>query len=87
MGDLLGAGLLEQVIFIKKLDNNNFQVDTKPINEGVDTGLKVIKQFVKKFDSGDIDMTSVYPRYSNEQLAEIPEVEAMMVVKGITLGS
>ncbi len=76
-----------QIVFIRKINNFTFDVTTKPLPKGTDNGAKIIKRFITEFDSDRIDISSVYQRLSNEQLAEVPEIKTMMDLKGIPLGS
>ena len=69
-------------VFISKEDNYRFKVDTFELKEGIDTGEKQISEFLERYEAGEVDLTSVYPRLENEQLAAIDEIARVLQMKG-----
>ena len=72
-------------IEVWKPDSYKFTVGTFPLPADADDGAAAIKAFQEKFDAGLVDLGSVYPRITNEDLAMYPEVATAMQMKGIGL--
>ena len=49
----------------------------------MDGGEAAIKRFLDDYEAGLHDLTAVYPRIDNEQLASVEEIGRMMTLKGI----
>ena len=43
----------------------------------------MIKAFLAEYAAGRIALDSVYPKVANEELARLPEIAAMLKLKGI----
>ena len=75
-----------QIVFISR-NGGKFTVTHKDLDPNVDAGESIIKRFSEQLDAGEVDITSVYPRISNERLAEVPEISRHMAMKGITINA
>jgi len=71
------------VMFVVR-DGMKFTVSTSELQDDVYCGEKVIRGFLEDFKAGLVDLTSVYPRIDNEELAGIDEIARMMALKGGT---
>lgn len=80
---LMSKDLAKQIVFISKPNKFTFKVTTAPLTSNIESGDVQIKDFVKKFDKGEIDLTSIYQSLPNEQLSVIPEITRMLHLKGI----
>jgi hypothetical protein len=74
------------LIAIRRDDSVTFIVSELALPADADTGGVTIRAFVEKSEAGEIDLGSVYPRLSNEELASIPEVAMALQLKGIARG-
>jgi hypothetical protein len=74
---------LNQVIFIKREGMTKYTVTTSPLTDSVDKGEAIVKDFVEKMESGETDITSVYNRLSNKQLASVPAISETLKLKGV----
>lgn len=73
-----------QIVFISR-SGGKYTVNHRDLAPGVDAGESIIKRFSEQLDAGEIDITSVYSRISNDLLAEVPEISRHMAMKGITI--
>jgi hypothetical protein len=73
------------LIGLRKPDLTRFEVATYPRPEAADDGGTVVRDFQRRFDKGEIDLGSVYPRPGREELAAIPEFANALALRGITL--
>jgi hypothetical protein len=73
------------LVGIRKPEKTRFIVAVYDLPEQVDDGADVILRFTDEFQAGRIDLGSVFPRLTNEELAAVPEVAAMMAMKGVKL--
>jgi hypothetical protein len=86
-------GLLPQVLNVLKAgkpmvmfvtrNGSKYTVSTVDLQNDVDGGDAAIKQFCDDYEAGLHDLTAVYPRIDNEELANIGEIGRMMALKGI----
>ena len=60
-----------------------FAVSSSPLADDADAGEERIKNFLAGYETGKLDPTSVYQRFSNDQLATLPKVAEMAKLKGI----
>ena len=81
LGALLKADT-RKVIFITR-DGGNFLVSTRDFPEDTDDGAAAIRAYLDNYEAGRIDLIGVYPRMSNEQLLEIPEIARSAALKGL----
>ena len=70
------------VVFVTR-QNAKYMVSTADVQKDVDGGESEIKKFLKAYNSGKLELSSVFPKIDNEQLAGIEEIARMMVLKGI----
>jgi len=75
------------VVFIKKADQLTFSVGSSEMDPKDHRGDRRIEDFQKKLEAGELDLTSVYPRMSNEALARVPGIGTMLTLKGIEVGA
>jgi hypothetical protein len=73
------------LIAVRKENVGTFRVSTCPLPEGVDDGADAILTFMEQFDTGAIDLASVYQQVLNEDLANIAEISCLLQLKGIKL--
>jgi hypothetical protein len=75
------------VLFIRKIDQMNFAVGSSEVDPGDFRCDGLIQDFQRKLEAGELDLTSVYPRLSNEALARVPGINAMLRLKGVPVGA
>ncbi|MBE7461849.1 MAG: hypothetical protein HS116_00010 [Planctomycetes bacterium] len=74
------------VAFIRR-DGSRYLVTTRQLHTTEDAGADVIKGFFEKHDAKQIELGSVYPRLSNDQLAAVSEIGRLLALKeGIRAG-
>ncbi len=78
----LKAGEPPILIAVRKVSRDRFSVVGKPTNGKVDDGAKGISEFVGRPDRREVDPASVYPTYSDEELADISEVQDRLELAG-----
>jgi hypothetical protein len=76
---------LRKVVFISRSQGDNYSVAAVPLQADVEDGAEVIEAFLEDRRKGAIQLDSVFPKVTNEQLAAIPEIERMLKLKGIKL--
>lgn len=82
----LGAALSAsgpQVVFVARIQGDRHRVSTTPLADDVDAGETAIAEFKGDHEAGSVALESVYPRLGNDDLARLPEVAAMLRLKGI----
>jgi hypothetical protein len=72
---------------VRKDLNNTYVVSLKEVPEGQSPGQELIADFVKRYDDPDsgVDLASIYQQLDNTALAEVPGIQRMLELKGITL--
>jgi hypothetical protein len=70
------------VMFVTR-EMARYNVSTTELQKDVDGGEAIIKRFIEDNNAGLHDLTSVYPKIDNEQLACVEEIGRMMALKGI----
>ena len=70
------------VMFVTR-DGAKYTVSTAELQEDVDGGEAAIKRFLEDYEAGFHDLSAVYPRIDNEQLASVEEIRRMMALKGV----
>ena len=70
------------VMFVTR-EMAKYNVSTTELQKDVDGGEAIIKRFIEDNNAGLHDLTSVYPKIDNEQLACVEEIGRMMALKGI----
>jgi hypothetical protein len=75
------------VAFIKKADQLTFTVGSREVDPSACRCNELLEDFERKLKAGEIDLTTVFPRLSNEALAKAPGVAAMLQLKGVTTGA
>jgi hypothetical protein len=73
------------VMLISRADNVKFDVSTVNLTEDMDDGAAVIKRFMDRWEAGEVKLSSVYPRFDNRTLAELPGIAAILKIKGVKL--
>jgi hypothetical protein len=74
------------VIFMTR-EGAKYTVSTADLQKDVDGGEVTIKRFMEDYEAGLHDLTAVYPRIDNEELASIEEIARMMSLKGVKLNA
>jgi hypothetical protein len=72
------------VMFVNR-EGAKFTVSTADLQKDADGGEAAIKRFMDDYEAGRHNLTSVYPRIDNEQLATVEEIRRMMSLKGIRI--
>ena len=72
------------VMFVTR-DGAKYIVSTAELQKDVDGGEAAIRRFLDGYEAGLYDLTSVYPRIDNEQLAAVEEIGRMMALKRVDL--
>ncbi|MFO7761689.1 MAG: hypothetical protein R6V20_08780 [Desulfobia sp.] len=74
------------VMFVSR-NGAKYSVSTSELGKDIDGGEATIKQFQEDYEAGRKDLTSVYPKIDNDQLAGIEEIARMMTLKGIQINA
>ena len=72
-----------RAVFISRVQGDSYTVTSTPLQGDVADGAEVIKSFLEDHQKGTIQLDSVYPKVANEDLARLPEIAAMLQLKGI----
>jgi hypothetical protein len=72
-------------LLISKPDRVKFTVSSVELDDGIDDGATVIKEFVDKWKAGGVKLSSVFPQLDNRSLADIPGMATMLKLKGVTV--
>jgi len=72
------------VMFVTR-EGAKYTISTAELQKDVDGGEAAIKRFLDDDQAGVLDLTTVYPRVDNEQLANVEEIGRMMALKGVDL--
>jgi len=75
------------VVFIKKADQMTFKVGSSVVDHQAFGCVPLIEDFQRKLEAGEIDLTSVYPRQTNEAMARVPGINRMLQLKGVPVGA
>jgi len=70
----------DMVTFIYRRDRK-FVVDHRPLEEDQDHGEEARRQFEEQLAGGKIDLTGVYQRIPDDELATEPEISKMLELK------
>ena len=71
-----------KAIFISRLQGDSYIVRAVSLQADVEDGAEVIKTFLEDHQKGTIELDSVFPKVANEELARLPEIAAMLKLKG-----
>jgi len=75
------------IALVSKPDLRTFQVTQLQAAPHHNLGEIEIKEFMRRWEAGEIDPASVYPKMDNAILATIPGIATMLGVKGVTLSA
>jgi hypothetical protein len=70
------------VMFVTR-DGAQYGVSAVELPKDVDGGETAIKQFLEDYEAGIVNLSSVYPKIGNQQLADVEEIGRMMALKGV----
>lgn len=73
----------ELILFVSRVDNTKYKVESSKFSDSIDSGDAVIKEFRHRYIEGNL--AEIFPRYDNEILAGIQSVDRMMKLKGLKL--
>ena len=59
------------LLFVSTIDNIRFKVRSQELQPGDDNGAEAIEEFLEKSKSGEVDILSVCPTYSQEELEDM----------------
>ena len=76
-----------KVVFVRREGGSKFIVSTRDLTDDMERGEEQIRQFQQDSEAGLITLRSVYPSLHNHQLAQVTEIAALMILKGITLNA
>jgi hypothetical protein len=68
---------------IQRVDRVKYQVGSVELTDGMDDGANTIAEFQARWESGEINLASVYPKIENSDLAQVPSITAMLRLKGV----
>jgi hypothetical protein len=71
-------------VFIRRPDRAVHRVTCVDLTDEMDDGAEIIAEFTRRWDSGQVNLASVYPRQDDDLLAELPGIAAMLKFKGLT---
>ena len=80
ISNVLKAGK-PMVMFVTR-EGAKYTVSTVELQKDVDGGEAAIRRFLDDYGAGNHDLSAVYPRIDNEQLASVEEIGRMMTLKG-----
>ena len=63
---------------------NKYTVDLRALPENVDAGQAEIEAFNTAYSNGDLKLSSIFEKCSNEELAAIPSIKVLLQCYGIT---
>ncbi len=69
------------VVFIER-DRDQFTVTAQELTDDMDGGEEIVAQFKADLEAGTVDLASVYPVRTNEQLREVPEIANRLRLRG-----
>lgn len=69
------------VVFVKR-DKRKYVVSLADLKADTDSGAERIREFMQEDEANHIDLSSVYTRIDNDQLAGITEIAGMLALKG-----
>ena len=72
-----------KAIFISRLQGDSYTVRAVSLQADVADGAEVIKTFLEDHQKGTIELASVFPKVANEDSPRLPEIAAMLKLKGI----
>jgi hypothetical protein len=72
------------LLSIRKEDATSYSVTSCTLPEHADDGADVILRFLERYDAGGVELRSVYPRLSNEELSRVREVGLILTTLGMT---
>ncbi|WP_202603604.1 hypothetical protein [Vibrio toranzoniae] len=75
---------VEPMMMLMSRQRNNYNVDLKPLPKNIDLGQSVIETFNNAYTSGQIKLSDVYEKCSNQELAAIPSIQVMLQCYGYT---
>jgi len=73
------------VLFIRKVDRMTFKVGSCEASRDVYNCEKLVADFQRRLEAGDIDLAAVYRTLDNRVLAKVDGIATMMKFKEITL--
>jgi len=75
------------VLLISKPDRLTFRVRAVDLTDDMDDGAAAVKEFRRRMEAGEVDLTSVYARLDNAGMEAMPGVAAMLKIReGINRG-
>jgi hypothetical protein len=72
-----------KAVFVSRVQGDSYTVTAVPLQDDVEDGAEVIKTFLENHQKGTIELASVFPKATNEQLAAIPEIDRMLKLRRI----
>ena len=63
-------------------DRDQFTVTAQELTDDMDSGEAIVEQFKAELEAGTVDLASVYPARTNDQLREVPEIANRLRLKG-----
>ncbi|MBF0238107.1 MAG: hypothetical protein HQM12_10400 [SAR324 cluster bacterium] len=66
---------------VTKLSNYSYDLKSRPLGQDEYDCAQEIEDFMKKWDAGEIDLESLIPQLSNEELEELPWMQELLRFK------
>ena len=74
----------EPTILMVSRQYSKYTVTLRPVLPNIDMGQSKIEAFNTAFDNGEIQLSSIYPTSTNQELAAIPSIQTMLLLNGHT---
>jgi len=70
-------------MFVKRTTDNQFVVSTRTLKPDMDCGENAVQKFEEACAAGEIELASVYPARSRDQLRHVEAIAREMEIRGI----
>ena len=70
------------VMFVTR-EGAKYTVSSFEVQKDVDSGEAAIKRFLDDYEAGIHDLSTIFPKINNEQLANVEKIDRMMTLKGV----
>lgn len=74
----------ELTMMLISRQRNKFTIDLRSLPENVDAGQEKIEAFNTAYTNGDLKLSSIFEKCTNEELAAIPSIKMLLQCYGIT---
>jgi hypothetical protein len=70
-------------LLLSRPDRTRFVVSPVELTEGMDDGAAPVREFLRRWGAGEVELASVYHRVDNRDLKDLPGVATMLQLKGV----